>query len=97
MKQVTLIVYQTCTNTSRQKSDKSWSEEKKMKANTVPVTEIVYTEDEWIRHMECNGKRIFKRWLRKQMIAWLKVIIAVTIILAVVTISGALADAIVRL
>mgnify|MGYP000096572053 CR=1 FL=1 len=66
-----------------------------MKANTVPVT--VYTEDEWMKHMERNGKRLFKRWLRKQMIAWLKVIIAVAIILTVVTISGALADAIVRL
>lgn len=67
-----------------------------MKANIMPV-EVVYTEDEWIRHMEHNGKRLFKRWLRKQMIAWCKVIIAVTIILAVVTISGVLADAIVRL
>lgn len=66
-----------------------------MKANTVPVT--VYTEDEWMKHMERNGKRLFKRWLRKQMIAWLKVIIAVAIILTVVTISGALADVIVRL
>lgn len=64
---------------------------------TVPVTEIVYTEDEWMKHMERNGKRLFKRWLRKQMIAWLKVIIAVTIMLAAVTISGALADIIVRL
>lgn len=63
----------------------------------VPVTETVYTEDEWMKHFERNGKRLFKRWLRKQMIAWLKVIIAVTIILAVVTISGALADVIVRL
>ena len=65
--------------------------------NTVPVTEVAYTEEEWMKHMERNGKRLFKRWLRKQMIAWLKVIIAVTIILAVVTISGALADWIVVL
>ena len=96
MKQVTLIVYQTCTNTSRQKSDKSWSEGNEMRANTVPV-ETVYTEDEWIRHMECNGKRIFRRWLRKQMIAWCKVIIIVTIMLAVVTFAGAMADWIVAL
>lgn len=67
-----------------------------MKANIMPV-EVVYTEDEWVKHMERNGKRLFKRWLRKQMIAWCKVIIAVTIILAVVTISGALADWIVAL
>ena len=67
-----------------------------MKANIMPV-EVVYTEDDWVKHMERNGKRLFKRWLRKQMIAWCKVIIAVTIILAVVTISGALADWIVAL
>ena len=51
-----------------------------MKANIMPV-EVVYTEDDWVKHMERNGKRLFKRWLRKQMIAWCKVIIAVTIIL----------------
>lgn len=67
-----------------------------MKTNTMPV-EVVYTEDEWIRHMERNGKRLFKRWLQKQMIAWCKVIIAVTIMLAVVTFAGTMADWIVAL
>lgn len=68
-----------------------------MKANTVPVTEVVYTEDEWMKHMERNGKRIFKRWLRKQIRLWLGALAIIFVILATVTITGVLADWIVRL
>ena len=58
--------------------------------------ETVYTEQEWVRHMERNGKRIFLRWMKREAKTWCKFFAIVIILMMFISIAGYMADMIVR-
>lgn len=54
--------------------------------------ETVYTEAEWVRHMQRNGKKIFLRWMKRELKLWFGAFTMIMIILAFVTIAGMIAN-----
>ena len=58
--------------------------------------ETVYTEAEWVRHMQRNGKRIFLHWVKREAKIWCKFIITMMIIVMFISVAGYMADMIVR-
>ena len=60
------------------------------------MVETVYTEAEWCKHMERNGKRIFLRWMKREAKTWCKFLVIVTILMIFISIAGYMADMIVR-
>lgn len=68
-----------------------------MKYTATENIETVYTEAEWCKHMESNGRKIFLRWLTRKAKEITVVVLALVVLLAFVTVAGILADAIVAL
>lgn len=60
------------------------------------MVETVYTEQEWCKHMERNGKRIFLRWMKREAKTWCKFLVAIAVLMMFISIVGYMADMIVR-